>query len=85
MASSEYLKILHLASQQSQEGVEAVLQRLLGNGEPVSAERVKELLVARAGPDPASSKTVVTVAEVDLSLYDDLLPSTRATRDEVLA
>jgi hypothetical protein len=85
VASRQYLKILHLAAHETPEGVEAVLQRLLGNGEPVGADRVEELLAARAGPNQASSKTGVTVVEVDLSLYDDLLPSTRATRAEVLA
>ena len=72
-ASRHYLLILQLAARESQERVEALLQRLLDARQPLSAERVRQLLQAGTRSDaPAAS---VRVRPVDLRLYDRLLSS----------
>ena len=72
-ASREYLSILQLAAQKSEAQVEAVLRRLLDTQEPLSAERVEELLEAGTPSDVPAGWA--QVPPVDLRLYDSLLPS----------
>src|SRR6059058_553976 len=69
-ADKEYLRILHLAARESEAGVEAVLVELLEVGGRVDAAAVAEKLRQQGQVRQA---TEVTVAAVDLSLYDALL------------
>jgi hypothetical protein len=69
-AAKEYLQILYLAARQTEVGVEAVLADLLGTGKLPSAAAVEERLRFF---DKAVSVTDVTVAAVDLTVYDALL------------
>lgn len=69
-ASREYLEILETAARESESGVDRVLQQLLTQGVPISAEAVKKLL---AGGDPGAPVTEVVIDAVDLSRYDELL------------
>jgi hypothetical protein len=69
-AAKEYLRILYLAARESEAGVEAVLVELLKAGGRVDAATVTQQLRQHGQARPA---TAVTVAAVDLSLYDALL------------
>jgi hypothetical protein len=69
-AAREYLGIWHLAARQSEAGVEAVLRRLLDEGQPVSVAAVEEGLRTS---DKSTSVTDVTVGVVDLASSDALL------------
>ena len=82
-ASRQYLQILHLAARESETQVEAILARLLGTDETLSAERVEALLQTAPDSDRASLAAAVVVAPVDLRLYDELLPSQQRA-EEVL-
>jgi hypothetical protein len=77
-ASREYLQILHLAAQESESGVDQVLQQVLSGTEPITVARVEQLLqqgcVSPAIPD-------VTVGSVSLSVYDELLDSQEGYHD----
>ena len=66
----EYLGILYLAARQSETAVDEALRTLLASDRPVSRAAVEEL-VHRAEEVPAVTK--VTVEEVDLLGFDDLL------------
>jgi hypothetical protein len=68
--AKEYLRILHLAAQESEAGVEAVLVELLEAGGRMNAAVVAEKLCQQGQVWQAAE---VTVAAVDLSLYDALL------------
>lgn len=69
-ADREYVRILQLAVWEGESRVEEVLGKLLSGGSPVSEQVVRTLL----GSDtPLSLAAQVTVAAVDLRLYDDLL------------
>ena len=77
-ASREYLLILQLAAQESEARVDAILRHLIDAQQPLSAHGVKERLnTGDNDPGPAVS---VTVAPVDLHIYDSLLscPGPRA-------
>jgi hypothetical protein len=69
-ADKEYLRILHLAARESEAGVEAVLVALLKEDGRMDAAAVGEKLRQQ---DQVQQGTEVTVAAVDLSLYDALL------------
>ena len=69
-ANKEYLKILHLASQETESGVEEALRLLLDGRQAVSAQTVKDLLKSGQKVPPTHE---VEVAEVNLSSYDALL------------
>jgi hypothetical protein len=69
-AHKEYLGILHLAARQSETAVDEALRILLASDRPVTRAAVEEL-VHRAEEVPAV--TDVTVEEVDLLSFDDLL------------
>jgi hypothetical protein len=66
----EYLGILYLAARQSETAVDEALRTLLASDRPVTRAAVEEL-VQRAEEVPAV--TEVTVEEVDLLGFDDLL------------
>ncbi len=69
-ADREYVRILHLAAQEGEACVEEILGKLLAQGSLVSEQVVRTLL----GSDtPLSLAAQVTVAAVDLHLYDALL------------
>jgi Mu transposase, C-terminal domain len=70
-AVRQYLKILHLAANAGEEKVHTALQRLLESGQSVSAKRVEQL-VAEQEWTPRSPWEV-TVHQVDLTAYDELL------------
>ena len=78
-ADKEYLRILHLAARESEAGVEAVLVELLEGGGRVDAAAVAEKLRQQGQVRQA---TEVTVAAVDLSLYDALLDGKEAEDGE---
>ena len=73
VASREYLLILQLAARESEDQVDAVLRQMLDAQEPLSAQRVEQLL--KAGTDRQIPATSVHVPPVDLQLYDSLLSS----------
>jgi len=66
----EYLEILYLAARQSETAVDEALRTLLASDRPVTRAAVEEL-IHRAEEIPAI--TEVTVEEVDLLSFDDLL------------
>ena len=67
-ADREYVRILQLAVWEGESRVEEALGKLLSGGSPVSEQVVRTLL----GSDtPLSLAARVTVAAVDLRLYDD--------------
>ncbi len=72
-ADKQYLRILELAAKQSQALVEAAIGQLVGEGRTLSVEAVEALVHSGSCPPapPAAS-----VAEVDLSSYDQLLSRT---------
>jgi hypothetical protein len=74
-ADKEYLRILHLAARESEAGVEAVLVALLKVDGRMDAAAVGEKLRQQSQVQQA---TEVTVAAVDLRLYDTLLDSKEA-------
>jgi hypothetical protein len=69
-AHKEYLKILNLAAKESESGVNEALRWLLDLEQPITAAAVHKRL--SAGRTHASI-AVVSVAEVNLSMYDALL------------
>jgi hypothetical protein len=78
-AAKEYLRILYLAARESEAGVEAALVQLLKEGGRMDAAAVTERLRQQG---QAQQATEVTVAAVDLSLYDALLDGKEAEDGE---
>lgn len=74
-ADREYLKLLALAAKQSEQGVDDALRMLIEASAPVSAAAVTELLQQSQALPKA---TAVTVAPVDLGVYDALLATSEA-------
>ena len=74
-ASRQYLHILHLAARESETQVDGILDRLLGTDERLSADRVEAMLQTAPPSDRAGVAAAVDIPPVDLTLYDDLLPS----------
>jgi hypothetical protein len=72
-SSKAYLAILALAAREGEGGVDRALERLLAQGEAITAESVSEEL-ARTNITTTSVREV-TIAPVDLSVYDGLLES----------
>jgi hypothetical protein len=68
-ADKEYLRILHVAAQESETAVEGTLRRLLAEDKPISASMVEKLV--KHEPAPAIPEVVIDA--VDLSLFDSLL------------
>jgi hypothetical protein len=69
-ADKDYLRILDLAAKQSESGVDAVLSRLLEWNVPITPTVVADHLAHDLGLPRAME---VTIATVDLSMYDGLL------------
>lgn len=69
-ARREYLKILQLAAQESETGVDEALRLLIHEGRGITAAAVAEILASGRKPVPA---TEVHITTVDLSRYDTLL------------
>jgi hypothetical protein len=78
-AAKEYLRILHLAARESEAGVTVVLVELLKEDGRMDAAAVRERLRQQSQVQQA---TDVTVAAVDLSLYDALLDGKEAEDGE---
>jgi len=78
-ADKEYLRILYLAARESEVGVEAALVELLNEGGRMDAAAVTARLRQQGQVQQA---TEVTVAAVDLRLYDALLDGTEAEDGE---
>jgi len=78
-SDKEYLRILHLAARESEAGVEAVLVALLKEGGRMDAAAVGERLRQQGQVQQAAE---VTVAAVDLRLYDALLDDKEAEDGE---
>jgi len=74
VASREYLGMLYLAATESEAGVEAALKALLGTGVPISLAAVKEKVFSGQEFSPVQD---VTIEDVDLGSYDDLLEENR--------
>jgi hypothetical protein len=74
-ADKEYLRILHLAARESEAGVEAVLVELLKEDGRMDAAAVAEKLRQYGQSQQVAE---VTVAAVDLRLYDALLDGKEA-------
>jgi hypothetical protein len=70
-ADREYLALLLLAAQESEQGVDDALRLLLPGPEPLRSEAVRELLHSGRELPPA---TQVEIAPIDLASYDALLP-----------
>src|SRR4029077_16092471 len=69
-ADKEYVRLLHLATQEGETAVETALAQLLAGQRPLSAQAVQTLL----GRDtPLSWAAGVEVAAVDWRQYDALL------------
>jgi hypothetical protein len=66
----EYLLILQLAARESEVGVDDALRHLIDHGETISAKAVAAIL---GSAEPPARPTAVTIADVDLSSYDDAL------------
>jgi hypothetical protein len=74
-ADREYVRVLHVAAEEGEAGVEEALAKLLDQGRPLSAQAVRALL----GSDTALSVAAqVSVAAVDLRMYDALLEGASA-------
>jgi hypothetical protein len=69
-ANKEYLAILHLAAQESEQRVEDVLRLLLTGDEPITSTIVAELVASGQQPAPL---TDVVVIPANLQDYDGLL------------
>jgi hypothetical protein len=78
-AAKEYLRILYTAAQQSEVAVEAALAELLDSAGPLDATLVQQRLRQQG---PTRSVTDVTVAAVDLAVYDALLAGKEACDGE---
>lgn len=71
-AEREYLKLLQLAAQESEELVAAVLRELIDDGAGLNSERVRAEVRARVD-QPAASVLTVMIEPVRLQSYDQLL------------
>ncbi|MEA2081940.1 MAG: IS21 family transposase [Elusimicrobiota bacterium] len=69
-ANKEYLKILELAAQETETGVDEALRRLLDRREIISAEAIENILKSKT---EITAKRDVYVAETNLAGYDDLI------------
>jgi hypothetical protein len=70
-AQREYIQLLKLAAEESEELVAAVLRALIDGGEPLSSSRVREELRARVEQPP--QVLAVKIEAVALQSYDQLL------------
>jgi len=70
-AEREYLALLLLAAQESEQAVDDALRLLLAGAGPIRPDAVRELLASGRALPPA---TQVEIVPVDLASYDTLLP-----------
>ena len=70
VAAKEYLKILELAAKKSESGVDKALHILIDSGETIGSTAVSELMESDMAIAPV---TDVTIPDVKLSVYDELL------------
>jgi hypothetical protein len=70
-AEREYIQLLQLAAEESEELVAAVLRELIDGGEAVNSDRVREELRARVEQPP--HVLTVMIEAVALQSYDQLL------------
>ncbi|MCW5712865.1 IS21 family transposase [Shinella sp.] len=73
-AEREYLQLLKLAAEESEERVGEALRRLIDGGEAINSSRVRELVTA-AGGDSLSQLPQVSITATRLKSYDGLLDS----------
>ena len=66
----EYLAILHLAAHENETAVDEALRSLIDREQPLTAQRVEEIVLSGRKPVPRAE---VTIAPVDLKAYDRLL------------
>jgi hypothetical protein len=78
-AAQEYVKLLELAARENEAAVDAVLQVLFEQEQPVDVERVRVLVKQALAPE---SPHEVQIAPVDLNSYDRLLSERRAVGDD---
>jgi len=69
-ANKEYVNILHIAAKEGESLVEAAIKKLISKKDVLSVESVRRL-VAKGGNLP--NVTDVSIDEVELSIYDELL------------
>lgn len=69
-ANKEYLKILNLAAQETETGVDEALRRLFDGREIISAEAIENILKSKT---EITAKRDVYVAETNLAGYDELI------------
>lgn len=69
-ANSEYLKILYLASKESETGVDEALRKLIYEERPISLYAVESVLQS---DEPFVPVTEIMVDDVNLALYDELI------------
>ena len=74
-AVPEYLAILELATQESESLVDDALRVLLGEDEKLTAKKVKEFVQKQ---EAVPEVTAVTVEDLDLSCFDQLLEDREA-------
>lgn len=74
-AEKQYLKILQMAAEISEERVAEILRQLITTGEAITAQRVKELLCSS---EPLATVQLLEVYQVELAAYDGLLEEVRA-------
>ena len=70
-AAKEYLRILHLAAMENETAVDEAMRALIDREEAITVEAVEALL--RAGRQQLTSVDKVSITEVDLGVYDELL------------
>jgi hypothetical protein len=76
-ADREYVGLLKLAAEESEEKVTEVLRDMVERGEGISSKGVGELVQARAG-EPQPGVLTMAVREVSLASYDQLLSAEEA-------
>jgi len=73
-ADREYLHLLKLAAEESEERVAAALHQVLSAGEPISFARMRELVIAKSS-EALPQAPSVTINAMPLASYDQLLGS----------
>jgi hypothetical protein len=76
-ASKEYLKILHLAAGEGETLVDDALRLLMDRGERITADAVETQVRSN---EPVAPATEVTIDEVALDAYDELLSAREVIR-----
>lgn len=70
-AAKEYLRILYLAAMENETAVDEAMRALIDREEAITVKAVEALL--RAGQQQLTSVDKVSITEVDLGVYDELL------------